>query len=107
MISAAKNMCSNNGCDLTDTRYSKIYVTNLFVFNINDLSLMLIRMGFHWPPFYTIGHLHLHAIAPAKSMSIFNRYVAFNPSLSYIFVDVNIFHWTLNTFLFSFKLTLN
>lgn len=50
-----------------------------------------IRMGFHWPPFYTIGHLHLHAISPVSSMSTFNRLVAFNPSFSYVFVDV----WTI------------
>lgn len=48
-----------------------------------------IRMGFHWPPFYSIGHMHLHAISPASSMSAFNRFVAFNPSFSYVFVDVN------------------
>lgn len=48
-----------------------------------------VRMGFHWPPFYSIGHMHLHAISPASSMSAFNRFVAFNPSFSYVFVDVN------------------
>jgi len=66
MVSAAKNTCINSGYDLNDT-----------------------RIGFHWPPFYTVGHLHLHAIAPIKSMSIFNRYIAFNPSLNYVFVDVD------------------
>ncbi|XP_026815558.1 histidine triad nucleotide-binding protein 3-like [Rhopalosiphum maidis] len=66
MVAAAKQILLNNGCDLND-----------------------IRMGFHWPPFYSIGHLHLHAISPASSMSAFNRFVAFNPSFSYVFVDVD------------------
>ncbi|XP_015377621.1 PREDICTED: histidine triad nucleotide-binding protein 3-like [Diuraphis noxia] len=66
MVAAAKQILLNNGCDLNDT-----------------------RMGFHWPPFYSIGHMHLHVISPVSSMSAFNRFVAFNPSFSYVFVDVD------------------
>ncbi|KAL4135746.1 hypothetical protein QTP88_007337 [Uroleucon formosanum] len=66
MVAAAKQILLNNGCDLKDT-----------------------RMGFHWPPFFSISHMHLHAISPASSMSVFNRFVAFNPSFSYVFVDVD------------------
>lgn len=29
-------------------------------------------LGFHWP-FYTVGHLHLHAISPTNQMSFFQR----------------------------------
>jgi hypothetical protein len=29
-------------------------------------------MGFHWP-FYTVGHLHLHAISPGNQMSFFQK----------------------------------
>jgi len=65
MVAAAKQVLSNNGCDLNDT-----------------------RMGFHWPPFYTIGHMHLHVISPVSSMSALRRYVTFNPRFSYVFVDV-------------------
>ena len=33
-------------------------------FKPGDLS-----MGFHWPPFITVPHLHLHVIYPASTMS--------------------------------------
>jgi len=87
MVAAAKQILLNNGCDLNDIRYSKSYVIFIIIFIF--MSYCFVRMGFHWPPFYSIGHMHLHAISPASSMSAFNRFVAFNPSFSYVFVDVN------------------
>jgi Scavenger mRNA decapping enzyme C-term binding len=32
--------------------------------DINDA-----RFGYHWPPFNSVGHLHLHAISPASSLT--------------------------------------
>ena len=31
--------------------------------------------GYHWPPFSSVKHLHLHALAPASSMSFRKRLV--------------------------------
>ncbi|XP_065182019.1 adenosine 5'-monophosphoramidase HINT3-like [Sycon ciliatum] len=42
------------------------------------------RFGFHWAPFHTIEHLHLHVIAPVTEMGFIARTV-FRPN-SYWFV---------------------
>lgn len=33
-----------------------------------------VKVGFHWP-IVTVGHLHLHVIAPASSMGIASRMI--------------------------------
>lgn len=38
-----------------------------------------IRLGFHWPPFHSISHLHLHAISPASDMGLIARMI-FKPN---------------------------
>lgn len=30
-------------------------------------------MGFHWPPFNSVNHLHLHIISPASKMNFLHR----------------------------------
>ena len=40
------------------------------------------RMGFHWPPFNSIKHLHLHVIFPESGMSFIGRQV-FRPGTFY------------------------
>lgn len=40
------------------------------------------RFGFHWPPFCTIQHLHLHAISPADGIrTLYWLIGAFSPSM--------------------------
>jgi len=43
------------------------------------------RMGFHWPPFTSVKHLHLHIISPVSEMSFLNKHVVYRPN-SFAFV---------------------
>jgi len=45
-----------------------------------------LRMGFHWPPFHSISHLHLHLLYPTSQMSWLSRMI-FRPS--FWFVQIN------------------
>lgn len=38
-----------------------------------------VSFGFHWPPFVSVHHLHMHAIAPASRMTFVNKCV-FKPA---------------------------
>nr|CAD7405020.1 unnamed protein product [Timema cristinae] len=50
LVRIAKQILEQTGADLSDVRF-----------------------GFHWPPFHSISHLHLHAIAPASQMGFISR----------------------------------
>lgn len=38
-----------------------------------------VRTGFHWPPFTTVKHLHLHVISPTSEMGFLARHVVYKP----------------------------
>ncbi|KAJ1528484.1 hypothetical protein ONE63_006893 [Megalurothrips usitatus] len=52
MIATAEQVLRDQGADMSDT-----------------------RLGFHWPPFHSISHLHLHAISPTSDMGLMARIV--------------------------------
>ncbi|XP_067654524.1 adenosine 5'-monophosphoramidase HINT3-like [Haliotis asinina] len=48
-------------------------------------------MGFHWPPFHSISHLHLHVISPKQEMGWIARGIFRPDSLWFVTVE-----WLLN-----------
>uniref|UniRef100_A0A069DNX0 Adenosine 5'-monophosphoramidase HINT3 n=1 Tax=Panstrongylus megistus TaxID=65343 RepID=A0A069DNX0_9HEMI len=52
MISVGKNVLEDKNCETSEMRF-----------------------GFHWPPFRTVPHLHLHAIAPISQMNFLSRMI--------------------------------
>lgn len=50
-----------------------------------------VSYGFHWPPFVSVRHLHMHAIAPASRMSFVSRC---------IFKPANIWYRTVSAIIF-------
>ncbi|XP_072535947.1 adenosine 5'-monophosphoramidase HINT3 [Salminus brasiliensis] len=53
--------------------------------NVTDFSD--VRFGFHWPPFHSVVHLHLHVLAPASQMGFMSRLI-FRPD-SYWFITAD------------------
>ncbi|XP_022093043.1 histidine triad nucleotide-binding protein 3-like isoform X1 [Acanthaster planci] len=45
------------------------------------------KVGFHWPPFNTVEHLHLHMAYPASSMKLFSSLMYRNNSPWFVTYD--------------------
>ncbi|XP_038220507.1 histidine triad nucleotide-binding protein 3-like [Zerene cesonia] len=41
----------------------------------NNLSIEDARFGYHWPPFRSVRHLHLHTIAPESQMGLLAKMI--------------------------------
>ncbi|XP_017774970.1 PREDICTED: histidine triad nucleotide-binding protein 3-like [Nicrophorus vespilloides] len=57
----------------------KLIETGKRVLVENGAEVDDLQMGFHWPPFNSISHLHLHLISPASQMGFLSRQI-FRPN---------------------------
>ncbi|XP_068616378.1 adenosine 5'-monophosphoramidase HINT3 [Brachionichthys hirsutus] len=49
--------------------------TGKVILQKNDITdLSDVRFGFHWPPFCSVTHLHLHVLAPVSQMGFISRF---------------------------------
>ncbi|XP_033208922.1 histidine triad nucleotide-binding protein 3-like [Belonocnema kinseyi] len=67
--------------------YDKMVETVDVLVNQQGFEKSSTRTGFHWPPFNTVNHLHLHVISPIESMGIIGR-MMFKPD-SFWFVNTD------------------
>ncbi|XP_049539432.1 adenosine 5'-monophosphoramidase HINT3-like [Anopheles darlingi] len=56
------------------------------VLEANQISLGEASFGFHIPPFTTVKHLHMHAIAPVSNMGFVGRMI-FRPNTMWFKTD--------------------
>lgn len=46
------------------------------------------RTGFHWPPFSSVAHLHLHVLAPVSQMGFTKKHILFRKdSMAFVTVE--------------------
>ncbi|XP_072767607.1 adenosine 5'-monophosphoramidase HINT3 isoform X2 [Anoplolepis gracilipes] len=67
--------------------FNKIVATVDIISKKLNLNPASTRTGFHWPPFNTVNHLHLHVISPIEKMNVMRK-MMFKPS-SYWFVSID------------------
>ncbi|KAG7199390.1 hypothetical protein KM043_014021 [Ampulex compressa] len=53
--------------------YDKIVSTVEIITQQEGLDPESTRTGFHWPPFNTVNHLHLHVISPIENMNLLRK----------------------------------
>lgn len=60
------------------------------LFQKHGIDLADVSYGFHWPPFVSVKHLHMHGIAPVSKMRFFGR-IVFKPiNIWYCTVSIDI-----------------
>ena len=57
----------------------------------NSLSLDDARFGYHWPPFRSVKHLHLHTIAPESKMGLIGKMIFMKNSYWFVSVSIKMF----------------
>ncbi|KAH0553707.1 histidine triad nucleotide-binding protein 3-like [Cotesia glomerata] len=67
--------------------FDKIVDTVEVVAAQQGLDLGSTRTGFHWPPFNTVNHLHLHVIYPVENMNFLKRQMFRPNSLWFVSTD--------------------
>ncbi|KAF7993008.1 hypothetical protein HCN44_005789 [Aphidius gifuensis] len=67
--------------------FDKIVDTVEVVTAQQGLNLSSVRTGFHWPPFNTINHLHLHVIGPIENMDFIKRQIFRENSFWFVSTD--------------------
>ncbi|XP_076635202.1 adenosine 5'-monophosphoramidase HINT3 [Colletes latitarsis] len=45
------------------------------------------RTGFHWPPFNTVNHLHLHVISPVENINFLNKIIYLPGSFQFVSIE--------------------
>ncbi|KAG8034885.1 hypothetical protein G9C98_007961 [Cotesia typhae] len=70
-----------------ESLFDKIVDTVEVVAAQQGLDLGSTRTGFHWPPFNTVNHLHLHVIYPVENMNFLKRQMFRPNSLWFVSTD--------------------
>ncbi|PBC34074.1 Histidine triad nucleotide-binding protein [Apis cerana cerana] len=55
--------------------YNKMLAAIDIISQKQGLDRAVTRTGFHWPPFNTVSHLHLHVISPISNIKFYKRYM--------------------------------
>lgn len=65
---------------------------------MDSTATNLVSIGFHWPPYITVDHLHLHGIAPVEKMSKLGHWKYTVNNIRYCAVRILIFCYQLTSF---------
>ena len=66
----------------------KEQLRQLILRKLPELPATELSLGFHWPPFNSINHLHMHAIAPVSKMGWLKKQMFKPGSMWYRLADV-------------------